>query len=146
MAVYVDAADALPVLDADALLSAVRSEVDAKVRHSMPTSIEAGAAPDDDGPARAAFRRVGPDEAALRKGRATTVRSKDMIVTCTPRRIDDQVVNGNGRRLGRKASGRGHCSSQKNQNHSSKASHKFGAEGPSLNFFRFVRYAKLTMQ
>lgn len=77
MAVYVDAADALVDFDDDDLLSAaVRSEVDAKVRHSMPTSIEAG---DEDGPATA-VRRVGADETAVRSGRATAVRSSDMAV------------------------------------------------------------------
>lgn len=88
MAVYVDAADALEDFDEDDLLSAVRSEVDAKVRQSMPTSIEAV---DEEGP-ESAVRRVGADETAARSGRATAVRSKDMVVELVSCRDRKSVV------------------------------------------------------
>lgn len=71
--------DALSGFDDDVgfLSSAERSDVDAKVRQSVETSIEVG---DEEGPARAVRRAVGFDEtAAARSGRATAVRSKDMI-------------------------------------------------------------------
>lgn len=84
MAVYVDAAEVEDAEEEDLKggLSAVRKDVEAKVRQSMPMSL-------DDGPAMAGRREdlaelMTATAAVARNGRATAFRNSDMVIMCWP--------------------------------------------------------------